>query len=121
MGGVLESVAFTSVPLPAVSEVVRRYGPDSLILESRRDGGWEAGRFSVEGVESLWYVHPNKRGPVSQIPRNAYAGRVSPLVHRAFALGFTALFGKGGYKLRGKLPLHELSPEWMNEYAKHRA
>lgn len=119
VGGALQSVAFASLPLSAVSQVIRRYGPKSVILESRRDGGWEAGKLAVEGVESLWYVPPNKRGPVSQVPRNAYVGRLSPLVHRAFSLGFTALFGRGGYKLRGKLSLHEISPEWLSEHAKY--
>lgn len=120
MGGTLHSVAFASVPLSAVSQVIQRYGPDSLIVETRRDGGWEAGKLVLDGVESVWFVHPKQRGPVSQVPSNAYVGRLSPLVHRAFALGFTALFARGGYSLRGKLSLHEITPEWMSEYAKHR-
>lgn len=97
-------------------QILRRFRPDALILESYRGGGWEAGVVPVEGVESLWYVNPQKPLIIGGIPRNAYVGRVSPLAHRAFALGYTALFGGGGYAMSGRLSLAELTSEWIDEH-----
>lgn len=119
MGRILEAVAFESMPMRAVTQTTKRFGPKALILESYRQNKWEAGAVSIEGVDSLWYVPPSWRPAVNRIPRGAYVGSISPLADRAFSLGFYALIQRGGYSLRGRLPLSELSEGWLDEYAKY--
>lgn len=115
--GVLASLAFASMPMSAVSGLLETYRPDALIVESyRAEGGHRAEPLFVSGVDSVWYVEPGWRTAYTKIPQKLYEGRLSPFVHRAFSIGYHALFKKGGFRMNGTLPLNELTQAWLDKH-----
>lgn len=115
--GTLASLAFTTMPMSAVSSLLERFEPDSLVVEPYRDpAGHPVRPVEIAGVSRLRFVSPKWRTVYTKIPKSLYVGRLSPFVHRAFSIGFRGLIQDGEYRMNSVLPLEEYSSAWMDKH-----
>lgn len=115
----LKAVAFLSTELTEVPQILEVLSPCTLIVEPYREGKWEANSIPVPPGVAVWFARPTWRDDAISVPKQSYVGRLSPLVHRAFSLGFAALFRYGGKTLSGKFTLEEINPTWLSKYGRN--
>lgn len=115
----MAALAIASMPMQAVSAILRQFGPDSLVVESTRpEDSHCASPVYVEGVDSVWYVSPGWRSARTRIPPSKHVGPLPAFAHYAFSLGWYTLIQGAKYRLDEGLPLAEISEDWLTTYGK---